>query len=296
MKIVLFGKNGQLGREFQKLLPQWGEVVRLDMEDLNLGDLPGLRRTLDDIKPNLIVNASAYTAVDRAETEQEIAHKVNALAPGTMAEWARKSKAVLIHYSTDYVFDGRKGSPYIESDAPNPLNVYGSSKLAGERNIQQAGEACLILRTSWVYSVGGMGFVGKALEWARKNVTLKIVDDQVSNPTWSRELAQVTHQALWQGRDTLFDFVQEKRGLYHLAGWGHASRYEWTKAILANDPRRDEQVVRSIEPVTSDAFPTPALRPLFSALDCSRFKSTFGLSLPPWADSLQTAMAEEGPV
>lgn len=292
MKILLFGKNGQLGSEFQRILPELGDLTCLDYEDVDLRDLQALQAAMNEVKPHLIVNASAYTAVDKAETEQETAMKINALAPGAMAEWARKNNALLIHYSTDYVFDGRKGSPYVESDPANPLNVYGKSKLAGEENIKQAGEAYLILRTSWVYSVGGMGFVSKALEWARKNETLKIVSDQISNPTWARELAGATFSVISSHRDNLQDVMKERRGLYHLAGSGYASRYEWTKEILANDSHRTEQLVRSIEPVPSNAFPTPAVRPLFSALDCSRFKRTFGFSLPDWEKSLRQAMTE----
>jgi len=291
MKILLFGKNGQLGTEFQQILPALGNLVCLDYEEVDLSDLQALQTAMNDVMPHLIVNASAYTAVDRAETEQETAMKVNALAPGTMAEWAQKNGAAFIHYSTDYVFDGTKGSPYVESDPANPLNVYGKSKLAGEENIAQAGEAYLILRTSWVYSLGGAGFVSKVLEWARKNETLKIVSDQISNPTWARDLAESAFSIISTHRSNLQDVIKERRGLYHLAGGGYASRYEWTKQILANDPNRTEQLVRSVEPVSSDAFPLPAVRPLFSALDCSKFKKIFGFSLPDWAVSLQTAMA-----
>lgn len=292
MNIVLFGKNGQLGSEFQRSLPGLGKLTCLDYEDLDLCDIHALQQALNELKPNLIVNASAYTAVDRAETEQETAMKINALAPGVMAEWARNSGAALIHYSTDYVFDGGKGSPYVESDPANPLNMYGKSKLTGEENIQQAGDAYLIFRTSWVYSVGGTGFVNKVLEWARKNQTLKIVSDQVSNPTWARDLADAAVSVLSAHRDSLQDFMKERRGLYHLAGGGYASRFEWAREILTNDPNRTEQLVQAIEPVSSDAFPTPALRPLFSALDCSKFRETFGFALPNWADSLRTAMAK----
>ena len=293
MKILLFGRNGQLGTEFQRILPQLGIVTSLDYQEVDLGNIAAVQQTLKELKPDLIVNASAYTAVDKAEAEQEKAMTINALAPAAMAEWARNSGAVLIHYSTDYVFDGRKGSPYIESDPTNPLNVYGKSKLVGEENIKQAGEAYLILRTSWVYSVGGTGFVNKVLEWARKSETLKIVSDQVSNPTWARDLAEITFNVISTHRDHLQDVMKERRGLYHLAGGGYTSRYEWTKQILANDPNRTGQLVRSIEPVSSDAFPTPAIRPLFTALDCSKFKQTFDISLPDWEESLRKAMTEQ---
>ncbi len=290
MKILLFGKNGQLGSEFQRMLPQLGNLTSLDYEDVDLHDIHAVQQTLNELKPDLVVNASAYTAVDRAETEQETAMTVNALAPGAMADWTRKSGAVLIHYSTDYVFDGRKGSPYVGSDPANPLNMYGKSKLAGEENIQQAGGAYLILRTSWVYSMGSAGFVSKVLEWARKNETLKIVSDQVSNPTWAHELAEATFSLVTAHRDNLQDVIKERRGLYHLAGSGYASRYEWARQILANDPHRTEQLVRSIEPVSSEEFPTPAARPSFSALDCSKFSQIFGFSLPDWSVSLRKAM------
>lgn len=290
MKILLFGRNGQLGSEFQRILRRLGEATFLDQDDLDLCDIHALTETLDTLKPNLIVNASAYTAVDRAETEQETAMKINALAPGAMAEWARKSQTVLIHYSTDYVFDGRKGLPYMESDLANPLNIYGKSKLAGERAVAQAGDAYLILRTSWVYSMQGNSFVSKVLEWARKNETLKIVSDQVSNPTWARDLAWATEQAILQNQANLLDVMRERHGVYHLAGNGYASRYEWAKQILANDPNWIEQLVRSLEPVSSDEFPTPALRPLFTALDCTKFEATFNLKMPDWKESLKDAM------
>jgi dTDP-4-dehydrorhamnose reductase len=291
MNILLFGENGQVGSELQQSLPEIGKVISL--KNFDLTNLHELQQTLKEIKPDLIVNASAYTAVDKAESEVDVAMKVNAQAPAIMAEWARKSGAGMIHYSTDYVFDGKKGSPYVESDLTNPLNVYGKSKLAGEENIQQAGDAYWIFRTSWVYSVRKTSFVSKVLEWARKNETLKIVNDQVSNPTWARDLADAIFRLISAYRRNIQDVMKEKRGIYHLAGTGYISRYEWAKQILANDPRPSEQLARSIEPVSSDVFPTPAIRPLFSALDCSKFMQTFGFSLPGWKDSLKKAMAEQ---
>ena len=291
MNIVLFGKNGQLGWEFQHSLPMLGNLVALDRADLDLCDLQAIERTLHELRPHLIINASAYTDVDRAENEMETAMKINALAPGVMAEMARKLGAVLIHYSTDYVFDGRKNAAYIESDLANPLNAYGKSKLAGEENIQQAGEAYLILRTSWVYSLRGNSFVNKVLGWARENSSLRIVDDQISNPTWARRLAEITSLLLAQNQARLYEIMREKRGIYHLAGSGYTSRYEWAKQILLNDPERSQQIVKTVQPVQSEEFPTPALRPLFSALDCTRFETTFGLRLPPWDKTLKLAMA-----
>jgi dTDP-4-dehydrorhamnose reductase len=291
MKIVLFGKNGQLGWEFERSLPVLGDVVSLDREELDLGDLQEVQRTLRELKPDLIINASAYTDVDRAEDEPELAMKVNALAPGVMAEVSRALGAVLIHFSTDYVFDGRATMPYVENAVTNPLNLYGKSKLMGEDNIRQAGGAYLILRTSWVYSLRGNSFVNKVLGWARNNRSLRIVDDQVSNPTWARMLAEITCLLIPRHPGSLYDGIREQCGIYHLAGSGYTSRYEWAKQILAHDPNRSEQMVQAIEPGRTEEFPTPATRPLFSALDCTRFEKTFGLQLPPWSSTLKLAMA-----
>jgi dTDP-4-dehydrorhamnose reductase len=292
MKIALFGKSGQLGWEFERSLPILGEVVALDREELDLCDLREVQRILRELKPDLVVNASAYTDVDRAEKEPELATKVNAVAPGVMAEVSRTLGAVLIHFSTDYVFDGQGNTPYTENDVTSPLNMYGRSKLMGEENIGQAGGAYLILRTSWVYSLRGNSFVNKVLGWARKNSTLRVVDDQVSSPTWARMLAEITSLLLARNQGSLYDRIYEQCGIYHVAGSGYTSRYEWAKQILANDPRRSEQTVQVIEPGRSEEFPTPATRPLFSALDCSHFERTFGLQIPPWSSTLKLAMTE----
>ena len=290
MKIVLFGRSGQLGWEFERSLAVLGEVIALDRKELDISDLQAVQKALRETKPDLIVNASAYTDVDRAEQEPELAMNVNALAPGVMAEVSRTLGAVLIHFSTDYVFDGRGNTPYTENALTSPLNVYGKSKLMGEENIGQAGDAYLILRTSWVYSLRGNSFVNKVLGWARKNRTLKIVDDQVSSPTWARMLAEITSLLIAQNRVNLHDRIHEQCGIYHLAGKGYTSRYEWAKQILANDPQRAEQTVQVIEPGRSEDFPTPATRPLFSALDCTHFEKTFGLQLPSWSSTLKLAM------
>lgn len=291
MQIVLFGRSGQLGWEFERSLSALGDVISPDREELDLCHLDDVWRFLRQSEPDLIVNAAAYTDVDRAEREPELVMKVNALAPGVMAEASRQLKAVLIHFSTDYVFDGKIKRLYTETDATNPLNVYGNSKLMGEKNIKQASDAFLILRTSWVYSLRGNSFVNKVLGWARKNSMLKIVDDQVGNPTWTRMLAEITGLLLAQNQENLYDRIHEQCGIYHLAGSGYTSRYEWARQILASDPRRWEQTAQIIEPGRSEDFVTPAARPLFSALDCSHFENTFGLRLPPWSSTLKLAMA-----
>ncbi len=290
MRIVVFGKTGQLGWEFQHTLRNFGETISLGHEDLDVSNIWAVQKTLSELKPNIIINASAYTEVDLAEKESEQAMKVNAVAPAIMAEMARKLDSLFIHFSTDYVFDGKNNKPYSEKDSTNPLNMYGRSKLAGEENIVQAGDAYLILRTSWVYSLRGNSFVNKVLGWARKNETLKIVNDQIGNPTWASELARATGLIFSQNNKDLFESVKEKRGIYHLAGSGYTSRYEWAKHIIANDPNKAEQIIKTIEPVSSDEFPAPAARPLFSALDCSKFKGIFKISLPHWEESLYVAM------
>lgn len=292
MRIVLFGKNGQVGWELEKMLPNLGEVIAFGRQELDVSNLKQVQNTLLEIQPNLIVNASAYTEVDRAEKEPEKAMRVNAEAPGIMAETARSLNATFIHYSTDYVFDGNQNKPYTENDNTNPLNIYGKSKLAGEKNIEQAGGAFLILRTSWVYSMRGNTFVNKLLAWARNNEVLRVVDDQISNPTWARVLAEATSSLVSTNQGNLQDVMKERSGLYHLAGGGYASRYEWAKQILANASHRTDILAQAIEPVSSLEFPLPAARPAFSALECSKFENTFDIHLPAWQKSLKTAMAE----
>jgi len=290
MLILLIGKYGQLGWELQRALAPLGKVVAIDYPEIDLVRLDDVQKLVQEINPQVIVNATAYTAVDRAEDELDQAIAINGRAPGLLAEQARRCRGALIHYSTDYVFDGSKGSDYIETDIPNPLSVYGRSKLAGEQAIQQVGGAYLILRTSWVYSMRRDSFVTKVLEWARKQRTLRVVDDQVSNPTWCRMLAEVTAQLLAKAGNDPVGWLVERSGLYHLAGSGKASRYQWAQAILASDPRREEQVVQEIVPAKTSEFPTPAQRPAHSALNCDLFPSVFNLKLPDWQDALQLAM------
>jgi len=288
MKILLFGASGQLGTELRHALSQWYEVSAYDIHNLNLENTQVVRETMSAEKPGVIVNASAYTAVDLAEKESEKAFTINRDIPALIAEEAAKLDAFLIHYSTDYVFDGMKARPYLEGDTPNPLGTYGKSKLSGEAAIRSGAAKYLILRTSWVYSMNRNSFVTKVLEWARKQEVMSVVSDQVSNPTWARTLADVTAQLLAKGVDCL----TEHSGLYHVAGVGHASRLEWARKIVELDPNKQEQKVREIVPALTSDFPTPAQRPLFSALDCSLFQSTFDITLTRWEDALQRAMTE----
>jgi dTDP-4-dehydrorhamnose reductase len=290
MRILLLGNTGQLGWELERALAPLGELVAVDYPQINLADEKVTREFVSTVAPQVIVNATAYTAVDRAESERELAMAVNRDGTGVLAEQALRLGAVLIHYSTDYVFDGVKGTPYLETDVPHPLNVYGESKLAGEKAVEQVGGSYLILRTSLVYSLRRDSFVTKVLAWGRQQRQLRLVSDQVSNPTWCRMLAEVNSQLLAKAGDDFYGWILARKGVYHLAGDGFASRLEWGKAILENDPKRDEQIVEQILPAKTVEFPTPAQRPLFSALNCEHFFHTFGLRLPNWQTALKLAM------
>jgi dTDP-4-dehydrorhamnose reductase len=289
MRILLLGKIGQLGWELNRTLAPLGQVRAVDYPEINLAEPDCVRDLIRQIRPEVIFNATAYTAVDRAENEPALAYAINAQAPGILAEEARLLGVPLIHYSTDYVFDGRKGSPYTEADTPNPLSVYGRSKLEGEQAIEAAGGTAVTLRTSWVYSTRRDSFVSKTLQWARQNRSLRLVTDQVGNPTWARMLAEASTHLLLLGRDRS-GWIEERSGIYHLAGSGWASRKEWAEAVLRRDPHPEEQTVEEILPALTADFPAPAERPLFSALDCSRFEEVFGLRLPDWETALQLAM------
>jgi dTDP-4-dehydrorhamnose reductase len=290
VKILLLGNTGQLGWELERSLATLAVVRAVDYPELNLLDLDGTSRLIREFQPQLIINATAYTAVDLAESEKELAQGINAYGPAFLAEEARALRAALIHYSTDYVFDGNKGQPYVETDIPAPLGVYGESKLAGERAVQEIGGSYLIFRTSWVYSLRRESFVSKVLKWSRQQHTLRLVSDQVGNPTWSRMLAEVTGQLIAMAGLDPAGWVTERSGLYHLAGWGYASRLEWGKAILSLDNNKEQQLVQEVLPSLTAEFPTPARRPLFSALNCDLFTSTFSLRLPDWLDALKLAM------
>lgn len=290
MKILLFGKTGQVGWEAHRTLSPLGEVHAYGPDELDLAKLNELEKTIRDVKPGIIINASAYTAVDKAESEPELARAINAAAPGVMAEEARNLGIPIVHISTDYVFDGKKGGPYTEGDETNPLNVYGQTKLEGEQAIVQVGGAHVILRTSWVYSLRGDSFVTKILAWSRKQETLKVVSDQIGSPTWARMLAETISGMLAQGLPNLQNYFLERRGIYHLGGAGSVSRFNFAKAILRLDSNPGEQVTKRLEPALTADFPTPALRPLRTELDCARFERMFGFCLPGWEEALRIAM------
>jgi dTDP-4-dehydrorhamnose reductase len=251
-------------------------------------DADQVRGKIAELQPEVIVNASAFTDVDGAESQREKAFAINAAAPQIMAEQAKALDAALIHYSTDYVFDGVASTPYTEQDLARPVNIYGESKLAGEQAVQAVAGTHLVLRTAWLYSMRGSNFVTKVLSWARKHQTLHIVDDQVSNPTWARILAQLTAHVLERGSG----YLRERSGLYHLAGGGHASRYDWANEILKLDPRPEEQKTTEVLRAKTSDIPTPAIRPLYSALNCDHFTEVFGLRAPGWEQELKLALAD----
>jgi dTDP-4-dehydrorhamnose reductase len=290
--ILLLGKFGQLGWELHRCLAPFGDLTAVDYPEIDLTDIESVDKLVLDIRPDVIVNATAYTAVDRAEDEPELAMAINSQAPRRLAELAHDMGLALIHYSTDYVFDGTKGIPYVETDLPNPLGIYGKSKYAGEIAIEEVGGAYLILRTSWVYSLRRDSFVTKVLGWAREHTSLRIVDDQISNPTWCRMLAEATAMLLTNAGSKPAGWIKERYGLYHLAGSGYASRLEWARKILEFDPRSDEQIVEEIHPAQTSEFPSPTERPMFSALNCDRFSKTFGFQIPHWEDALKLAMED----
>jgi dTDP-4-dehydrorhamnose reductase len=293
MRILLFGKYGQLGWELHRSLSPIGAITAIDYPEIDLSKPEDISEIIETQKPDLVINAAAYTDVDKAEKDKTLAYEINAVAPGIIARACQDNHAAFIHYSTDYVFDGAKEAPYTEVDTPNPINYYGESKLAGEVAVNQVGGAYLILRTSWVYSLRKGGFVNKVLEWSRHQKIIKIVDDQVGSPTWARLLAEITTMVVAAYRDDISAHIQEYAGIYHIAGNGSTSRYEWAKAIIEMDPNQADRLVERVEPVKSSEFPTPAMRPKYTSLDCTKFYNTFRLTLPQWKEGLRLAMCSD---
>jgi len=288
MKILLTGAGGQVGWELRRALSTLGEVVAVDSRTMDLGDPDAIRRVLEEVGPRVIVNPAAYTAVDKAESEPDLARRVNAEAPGILAAAAAKSGALLVHYSTDYVFDGSGETPWREDDAPGPLNVYGATKLAGEQAIAASGCRHLIFRTSWVYGARGANFLLTMRRLMRERPELKIVDDQMGAPTWCRGLAEATAQVLVQvmsparGADK-----PEPWGVYHMTNGGETSWHGFARAIL--DLEGLETPPRLV-PIPTRDYPLPARRPLNSRLDNGKLERVFGLRLPDWRDALKLCL------
>jgi dTDP-4-dehydrorhamnose reductase len=293
-KTLLLGKDGQIGWELARCLSDIGQLVALGRDELDLTELDEVRKRIEAEAADIIVNAAAYTDVDGAERERDLARVVNTDAPRVLAEVAKSQGALFVHYSTDYVFDGDKGSPYTEEDLPEPINHYGQTKLKGEQAIAEIGGAYWIFRTSWVYSRRRSCFVTKVLEWARHQETLQIADDQWGSPTWCRVVADATRRALEVSFARGPEWADSSAGIYNVACSGSPSRLEWAQAILAHDPQHEEQLARGVIGVPSAAFPAPAQRPRYCALDCRQFEATFGLSLPSWEESLVSALRTPG--
>ena len=287
MRILLTGKTGQVGHQLERSLQGLGEVIALDSKQMNLADLDGLRATIRELKPQLIVNPAAYTAVDQAEKEAELAQLVNGVAPGVMAEEARALGAAMIHYSTDYVFDGAKHGAYVETDATSPQNVYGRSKLAGEEAIAAAGVPHLILRTSWVYGMRGKNFLLTVRRLAAERDELRIVADQIGAPTWSRTIADTTAHVvarLQPNKEQALDRArwEAAAGIYHLTAQGSTSWHGFTEAIVAHPSTPKKP---SVKPIATEEYPLPARRPKNSVLSCAKLIDAF-CDLPQWDKAL----------
>jgi len=293
VKILLFGKIGQVGWELNRTLLSLGEIIVLDREDVDFSDPESLRGTVQEIKPDVIVNAVAYTAVDKAEAEEGIAAKINGIAPGILAEEALKLNALLVHYSTDYVFDGTKKQPYIETDKPNPLNAYGRTKLAGEVAIQSSGCDYLIFRTSWVYASRGHNFLLTILKLAQEREELSIVSDQIGSPTTARLIAETTilcmQQAMRERSQGVFS-----SDLYHLTASNSISWQGFAKEIVevARQVLNLELSIKHIKAIPTIEYPTPARRPMNSRLDLSKLEKRFDVVMPDWKDALRLCIEE----
>jgi dTDP-4-dehydrorhamnose reductase len=283
--ILLIGKIGQVGYELRRTLPPLGRVISVDFPEIDLTDGASIRHWVRETAPSVVINAAAYTAVDKAESEPERCRQINGEAPGILAEEAKKLGALLVHYSTDYVFDGTKGAAYTEADAPNPLGVYGRAKLAGDLAVQQAACAHLIFRLCWVYGARGQNFMLTMMRLAREREKLRVVRDQVGCPTWSRLIAETTAQALRQVLAAPEPGVFS--GVYHLAAAGQTSWHGFAEAIIALLP---EKKCKLVEPITTLEYPLPAKRPAFSVLACDKLERAFGLRLPDWRESLAQVM------
>ncbi len=291
-KILITGKDGQVGWELQRTLATHGTIIALDRHSLDLAHPANIRHAINDIKPDLIINTAAYTAVDKAETDREMALAINGKAPEILAEEAKKQGAILIHFSTDYIFDGTSTQPYSETDLPAPLNAYGHTKLLGEQAIQSIGGSYLILRTSWIYGARGKNFLLTMQRLAKERDALKIVGDQIGTPTWSRMLAEATAhiatKALQKNTDS------HLWGLYHLTSSGQTSWYAFAKAILESCQRRNPAFrMPKLDQITTAEYPLPAKRPHFSVLSNAKILKTFGVQMPPWQAALELCMDEQ---
>ena len=292
--ILITGKNGQVGWELQRSVNHLGKVVAVGRDALDLSNPNNIRTLVREIKPDIILNAAAYTAVDKAEEERDLAHKINGIAPGILAEEANSVNALLVHYSTDYVFDGAKDSSYSESDSPDPINVYGESKLAGERAIKAVDCNHLIFRTSWVYASRGKNFLLSILRLASERDELNIVSDQIGSPTSARLIANVTAHAVNQTRIELQE-GSFNSDLYHLVSSGKTSWHGFSQKIV--ETARESLFgkycsIDNIKPIKTEAYPTPAQRPLNSCLSTKKLADHYGIHLSDWEQLVELCVQE----
>lgn len=283
-RILVTGARGQLGGALAELLPAHGEVVAVDRATLDLADADAIVRVMREVAPDLVINAGAYTAVDLAERERDAAFAVNARAPGILAEEAKRRGAVLVHYSTDYVFDGSGRVPYTEASPTGPLNAYGASKLAGEQAVAASGAHALVLRTSWVYGLTGKNFLLTIRRLAAERDELRIVADQAGTPNWSHDLAAATGELVARGLPAL----AERAGLFHLSAAGATTWHGFAQAIVG--PVTTPRVV----PIATADYPTPARRPAYGVLATDRLRDVFGVTLRPWPDALSACLGRGG--
>jgi dTDP-4-dehydrorhamnose reductase len=292
VRILLFGAGGQVGSELVPLLAPFARVTALARADVDLGDAAAVRAAVARVAPQVIVNAAAYNDVDGAESDEAGAQRVNGAAVRLLGEEALRLGAVLVHYSTDFVFDGSASRPYREDDATRPLSAYGRSKLAGETALEELGAPALVFRTAWVYSLRRKSFVRSILRAARERDELRVVEDQVGCPTAARDLALATALLLYGARSDPQALLGPLSGIYHLASRDHTSRVELARTVLELDPRRAEQRVLAVVAISSEELKLPAKRPAFAPLDSSRAEQRLGLALPPWRESLSRVLAE----
>ncbi len=289
-KILVFGRVGQVGWELRHKLACLGEVTAIDYPEIDFSKPDSIRTTVRAAEPVVIINAAAYTAVDKAESNPDLAMAINGTAPGVIAEEAKRLGSILVHYSTDYVFDGANLSPYVETDAPNPINVYGKTKLAGDEAIQGVGGDYLILRTSWVYGARGSNFLLTMLRLAQERAELQIVDDQIGAPTSSECIAQATANILAQLLAPAGRGLDGRSGIYNLTSTGETSWYGFAKALLSQSAATYGFSVPDLIPIKTSEYPRPATRPANSRLNCQRLAQTFGINMPSWEDALSLVL------
>ena len=289
LRFLLIGSTGQIGWELRRTLPPLGKVIAPPREELDLGNSDSIRAAIRETRPQIIVNAAAFAAMNRVETQPDRAMLVNAVAPGVLAEESKRLGALLVHYSSAYVFDGTGVRPYKEDDAPNPINAYGRSKLAGERAIVAAGGDHIIIRLSWIHSLRGTNFLSAILQAAREKREIPVVNDQIGSPTWARTVAAATARVLqaWRPADV-------RRGIFHLSASGRVSRSGFAEEIIATGQRvsGDTAMWARVKPVASADYPLPAARPKYCVLDNTKVREAFGIEMPGWRSEVTGCVAE----